>query len=233
MAIDEKNTVPTDDPVMLVHIRNEFYRKKYQFTMGVYALSLVVIIILISLLTYIIKHPVQPLYFVADDLGRLIKEVPITQPNMSTEEVMAWTVEAVENTYSYDYVNYRAQLQDAQKYFTEFGWRNYLNGLTASNNLLALTQRQMVFVGKVIGKPKLIIESLLGGAYAYKFEMQLLVTYLLPPDFSEAKAFRNPYKVTVIVQRQDLLKSYRGLAIVQLLVQSATQAEPGMLAVPT
>jgi intracellular multiplication protein IcmL len=229
---DEKN-IPDNDPVVLVHLRNEFYRKKYRFTMGMYLLSLVVIAVLISLLVYIMRHPVAPRYFVADDLGRLIREIPLTQPNMSTDDVMAWTVEAIENTYSYDYVNYRGQLQNAQKYFTEFGWRNYLNGLTASNNLLALTQRQMVFVGKVIGKPTLIIESLLGGAYAYKFELQLLVTYLLPPDYSEAKAFRNPYKVSVIVQRQDLLKSYRGLAIVQLVVQSPPRAESSMSALPT
>lgn len=233
LANEETNLPPADDALILVHLRNEFYRKKYRFTLGVYLLSIIVIIFLISLLAYILKHPVRPMYFVADSVGRLIQDVPVTQPNMTTDEAMAWAIEAVEKVNSYDFVNYRQQLQDAEKYFLPFSWKQYLNGLTASNNLLALKQRQMVFVGKVIEKPTLVVADMLGGAFAYKFKMKILVTYLLPPNYSEANAFRNPYEVTIVMQRQRLLQSYRGLAIVQLIVKSPTDAAPAILAVPT
>lgn len=233
MATDETVMTPEEDALVWIHTRNEFYKKKYRFALGVYFLSILVIIFLIGLLVYILKHPVRPTYFVADSVGRLIQDVPVTQPNMSLDDVMAWTIEAVENAYSYDFVNYRGQLQDTQKYFTEFGWMNFLNGLRASNNVLALTERQMVFQAKVVDKPTLIIASLLGGAYAYKFEMPLLVTYLSPPNYDDKSAFRNPYKISVIVQRQKLLQSYRGLGIVQLNAEAVAGGSQAMTATPT
>ena len=210
-----KNT--DNDALVLVYLRNEFYKTKYYFVLGVYLLSLIVILVLGGVLVFILKNPTHPLYFATDDVGRLIKDVPLLQPNMSTAEVSDWTVHAVEAAYSYDFINYRGQLQDAQKYFTNYGWYSYMNGLRASNNLLALSQRKMIIIAKVVDKPKLIIEAVLANAYAYKFEMPVLVSYLLPPyDNKPQSRFANPLLVSVIVQRQNILQSDKGLAILQM-----------------
>jgi intracellular multiplication protein IcmL len=205
-----------EDAVVMVHLRNEFYKKKFYLTLAVYFLSIIVIAILVGVLVYLIKNPIRPLYFVTDSAGRLIQDVPRQVPNMSTEEVAKWAINAVETAYSYDYVNYRTQLQNAQKYFNDYGWRNYMDGLRSSNNLLALTQRKLVGMAKVVDKPKLQIEGLLGGAYAWKFEMPLLVTYLTPP-YGVTDRFQNALKVTVVVQRQSILTSDDGLAVVQMI----------------
>ena len=138
---------------------------------------------------------------------------------MSNDVVAAWVVEAVEAAYSYNYVNYRAQLQDAQKYFTEYGWRNYMRGLTASNNLLALTERKMIFIAKAVDKPKLINQGLLNNkVYGWKFQVPLLVNFLEMPY--DKPSFSNAYVVSVLVQRQKMLESYKGLAIVQMIAAS-------------
>ncbi len=222
-----------DDALSLVFLRNEFYRKKYYLLLAVFFLALLVIVILGSMLRYLVKHPPHPLYFVTDNVGRFVQDIPGQQPNMTTSEVAAWTTTAVEAAYSYDFLNYHAQLQDAQKYFTDYGWRNYMKGLTASNNLVALTQRKMVVIAKVIGTPKLAAEGPLGktGTYAYKFEMPLLVTYNLPPYDGKAK-FENPLVITVIVQRQNILSSYKGLGIVQMIGTLAQGAAPAPLMTP-
>jgi intracellular multiplication protein IcmL len=205
----------TDDAVVLTQLRNAFYKRKYYFALGIYVLCVVAIAALLTVLVYLIKNPTRPLYFLTDSVGRLVQDVPLTLPNMSTEAVEAWAVEAVETAYSYNFMNYRAQLQNAQKYFTEYGWRSYMNGLTASNNLLALTERHMIFIAKVADKPKLLNAGVLGGAYAWKFQMPLLVNFLETPY--NKPSFSNAYMVTVIVQRQKLLQSYKGLAIVQMI----------------
>ena len=90
-----------------------------------------------------------------------------------------------------------------------------MNGLTASNNLVALTQRNMIFVAKAVDKPRLLNSGLLGGAYAWKFQLPLLVNFFETPY--NKSTFSNAYLVTVIVQRQKLLESYKGLAIVQMI----------------
>lgn len=215
-----------DDALIMVHTRNMFYRRKFRFTFGLYVLSLLVNLVLIGTILYLIKHPTEPLYFPADRVGRLIHVIPLTQPNMTTQDVANWTVEAVEAAYSYDFVNYHGQLQNAQKYFTNYGWRNYMKALQASNNLKALTERKFIVIAKVVAPPKLVLEGLLSGAQAWKFEMRVLVTYIRPP-FSDKSRFSNPLIMTVVVQRQDVLQSYKGLGIIQIITNLPVTAGAG------
>jgi len=213
-----------NDPIVMVFLRNEFYKRKFYLALSVYVLSLFVVAILIGMLVFLIKNPPAPLYFPADDVGRLIQDVPLTAPNMPLDEVTAWAVEAVEASYSYDFMNYRSQLQGAQKYFSAYGLHKYLQGLNASNNLLALTQRKMIFIAKVINAPKLLDQGILKtGAYGYKYDMQVLVTYMIPP-YDEKSSFQNPLIVSLVIQRQNLLQSYKGLGIMQMNAAIATAA---------
>jgi hypothetical protein len=225
-----------NDALVMIHARNAFYRQKYHVALGIFFLGVVVIAVLIGMLVYVIKHPPQPLYFATDDAGRFVMDVTLQQPNMSTGDVASWVVDAVQAAYSYDFLNYHTQLQGAQKYFTDYGWREYMKGLQASNNLLALTNRKQVVTARVIGAPQLIIEGGLGKEqiYAWKFQLRLLVTYLVPPNYDEKNRFQNSLIVTAIVERQSILSSYKGLGIVQMIAQFA-QAAPNQVlsATPT
>jgi intracellular multiplication protein IcmL len=214
--MDDPTEILYDDAQTTVYLRNAFYKQKYHAALGVCILNFVVIAILCGMLIYLIQHPPRPLYFAADHLSRLIEEVPVTTPNMSTQDVANWTVSAVQSAYSYDFVNYRAELQHAERYFTPYGWKNYLKGLSSSNNLIAVKDRNMVVIAKAVSAPKLIVEGILGGAYAWKFEIPLLITYMLPPYDSKSQ-FQNPLLVNVIVQRQRVLESASGLGIVQMI----------------
>jgi len=184
--------------------------------LGIYFLSIIVIMILASILYYLIKKPAEPLYFVADKAGRLIQDIPVQVPNMPLDDVIAWTIEAVQSAYSFNVLNYREQLQSAEKYFTDYGWRTYMDGLRAANNLTAVEQRKLIIVAKVVGKPKVLVQGRMSGAYAWKFQIPLLVTYSYPP-YDDKSQFQNPLSLTVIVQRQPLLSSDRGLGIVQMI----------------
>ena len=143
---------------------------------------------------------------------------------------MKWAINAVEKANSYDYVNYREQLQSAQKYFTPYGWIKFMGAFKSSNNLVGLTTRKMVFEAKVIGEPVLEVQGLLGGAYAWKFNMPMLVTYWEPP-YDEQSKYANAQSVTVIVQRQPILQSNDGVGIVQFVatLASAPQSEGGSM----
>ncbi len=219
MITEGKNDL--DDALVMVHLRNAFYRGKFRFVLGLYVLSLIVILILIGMIVYLIKHPTEPLFFPADKIGRLIQVIPVQEPNMTTEDVAKWSIEAVEAAYTYDFVNYRKQLQDAQKYFTDYGWRNYMKSLSSSNNFKALTQRKFIQLAKVVEPPKLVVQGLLDGSLGWKFQMPVLVTYLMPP-FSDKSKFSNPLIVSVTVRRLDPLQSYKGLGVVQIIANIAS-----------
>lgn len=223
----EKRTLH-DDAMTMVFLRNDFYKKKFHFVMGFLFLSFIGIAILVSMLVYLIKNPPHPLYFVADPVGRLLQDVPIGDQVMTLDEVTAWAIDAVQSAYTYSYTNYRSELQNAEKYFTEYGWRSYMNGLAASNNLTALTQRKWIQIGTVVERPQLVVQGHMGSAYAYKFTMPLLVTYWQPPYDDKSKLY-NPLKVTITIVRRDLLQSYKGLGVTQMNAELITTSAPQTL----
>ncbi|MDR3478909.1 MAG: DotI/IcmL/TraM family protein [Gammaproteobacteria bacterium] len=227
--------VISDDALVMIFTRNEFYRRKYRLIVGVAALGIFVIMVLAGMLFYLVKNPRHPLYFVTDGAGRFIQEIPVQRPNMSVDDVLAWSQDAVEAAFSYDFMNYRSQLQNAQKYFTDFGWRSYMKGLQDSNNLLALTERKFVVIAKVVAPPKLLAQGPIGktAIYGYKIEMPVLVSYLKAPLYDEKSRIQNPLLVTVIVERQDLLSSYKGLGIVQMIAARPDESGDQSLVAPS
>jgi len=203
-----------DDALILVLQRNAFYRRMHYLALAAFVLGLMVLGLLFWSVYYLSHNPRPPLYFVTDKVGRLIEPVPVSSADIMPEkDVISWTVEAVESAFSYDFVNYRRQLQGAQKYFTNYGWREYMKAFTASNNLVAIKQRRMTVSAKVVDvRPE--TKGILSGAYAWKYRMKLLVTYKVPP-YTRQSSYTNPLEVAVIVQRQPELQSYKGLGIVQ------------------
>lgn len=212
------------EALVLVQLRNAFFKKKFHFVLGIYVLSLVIIGVLIAMVIYLKASQAEPRYFVADELGRLMRDIPLSELNMSSDELIEWTVKAVESANSFDFVNYRRQLQDAQKYFIDNSWATYMRELTISDNLLALKNRRWVFVAKVVAKPTLITEGILSGVRAFKFEMPLLVTYLKPPSYDVKNSTSNAFVVTVIIIRKNLLESYRGLAVYSMVISNAPES---------
>jgi intracellular multiplication protein IcmL len=209
-----------DDALFLIHSRNAFYKRKYHFLSGVAALALIIIAVLAGILHRLMVSPTHPIYFATDKIGKLIQQIPLTELNMSKEELLLWAVEAVQGANTYDYINYRQQLQNAQKYFTSYGWHTYMQGLAASNNLVGLTQRKMIQVTKVVDAPKIIFEGRVAGRRAYKIEMPILMTFYKPP-YADKDKFQDAYTATIIVQRQDVLDSYGGLGIIQIIITAA------------
>lgn len=225
----------TNDALTTVFARNTFYRRLHYLVLATLALAITVIGILLGILVHMLRYPNPPLYFATDDVGRLIHVVPVDTPNMSQQDVINWVIDALQNALSFDFINFRAQLQNAQRYFTDFGWRNYMDAQKATNNFVALDTRKMVFLAQVIGQPTLVTQGILGGAYAWKFDMPVIMTYLYPP-YDDKSRYTNSLDVSVVVQRQPILQSYRGLGIVQVIANLGAgnaPAQPFTGAAPT
>lgn len=224
----------TTDALVLVIARNSFYKRLHYLVFAALVIAMIVIIILFGILVHLFRYPTQPLYFATDEVGRLIPVVAVDQPNMSNDEVMKWTTNAIENTLTYNFINFRERLQGAQRYFTDYGWRTYMDALTATNNLVALQSRKMVFIGQVIDKPKLVTEGILSGSYAWKFNFPVLMTYMTPP-YDAQSTFTNPLQISIVIQRGPILQTYQGLGILQIIanIVIAPPQQPQQQLTPT
>jgi len=208
----------------IIH-RNEFYRRQFHLALAAFCLGLIVIGILSWICIKLIENPPLPYYFATDNLSRLLPSVPLSSPNMTSDQVINWAIEATESVMSIDYINYREQLQEAQKYFTDYGWRQYWLAAQGSNNLAALTNRNMVWVSQVLtlppDQPQILATGLISGAYAWQIQMKVVTTFMTPP-FDDKSKYSNAYVLTMKIQRRPLLSSYKGLGIVQWILVPAS-----------
>lgn len=211
----------TENALVMIMQRNAFFKRLHYLVLMAFFLCVAVIVGLFAVIYFLATNPNYPVYFATDKVTRLIDVVPLNQPNMTDDDLITWMVNAVQQAYSYDYINFRTQLQNAQNYFTEYGWNNYMEGLTATNNLLAVTQRRMISIANVVEKPILVTKGILGGAYAWKYRIPLLVAYSVPP-YDDKSRFYNALQLEVIVQRRPILQSRDGVGIVQMIGQFAT-----------
>lgn len=209
------------DALEKVILRNQFYKRQFYLSLSMFGLSFILVISLFWMMLSLMRNPVRPAYFAVDEIGRLIHEVPLNKPNMDLNAVKAWVSHALEDAYSYDFVNYRGQLQNAQRYFTEFGWRSYMAALRNNNSINVVSSNKYVFKSRVVDSPKLIEEGLLGSTYAWKFQVPVLVTYWKPP-YTDRDKFFNPLTFIVLVQRRPTLQADHGLGILQIYADFST-----------
>lgn len=206
--------MPDYDVITLILKRNAYYRKLYLRALIAAFLGVWVIVGLVFILITIVREPSQPLYFPIDPAGHLIDETPLNRPNMPPDQIKAWVIKVVESASTFNFVNYRSQLQDLSRYFTDRGLTTFKKALSVEGLIQAVVQRKWIMTARVSGDITIMQEGLLNGSYAWKFSLPLLVTTWSPPYDSNSKGL-TPLKVVVIVARQPLLQSESGLGIVQ------------------
>lgn len=121
--------------------------------------------------------------------------VPLNQPNMRSEALINFVAEAVKAVYSYDFKNYKKQIQSTQPYFTEAGWRAFYDALTKSNNLKIVEDKKLV-ASATVGKPTILEEGVKKGRYTWKVQLPVYVTYE-----NESKLIKQNLNVTLLLAR--------------------------------
>src|SRR5262245_6955283 len=115
-----------DDALELIRLRNEFYRDNYRKVIGVLLVTIIIIFILAGILAYLLSHPPAPKYFATDSQGRIIQLTPLDEPNLSQAALLQWANIAAVAAYTYNFVNYRQELQAASEFFTPDGWNAFI-----------------------------------------------------------------------------------------------------------
>src|SRR6056297_988762 len=204
--------------VELVRMRNDFYRDNYRRVITVLLLAFFTICLLIGSLVYVLTHPPAPKYFATSTSGRIVPLVPLDQPNLSTASLLQWANTAAVAAFSYNFVNYRQELQAASEFFTAEGWDAYLQSLKDSDNLVAVQQKKLVVSAVATGAPIINQSGVVDGRYTWQIQMPLLVTYQSLSQITEQSLM-----VNMVITRISTLDSPRGIGIAQFIAtQSGT-----------
>ncbi|MGQ3888116.1 type IVB secretion system apparatus protein IcmL/DotI [Legionella sp. CNM-1927-20] len=205
------------DSLTAVTLRNEFYRDGQRKMVLGLLISLLTNFILGSMLAYLLTHPPAPKYFATSINGRITPLFPLDEPNQSDSAVLQWANQAAIAAFTYNFVNYRDELQAASGFFTAEGWQQFLDALQQSNNLDAVKAKKLIVSAVATRAPIILQKGLLNGRYSWRVQMPLLVTYQSASEFSQQNNV-----VTMLVTRVSTLNSPRGIGIAQFVVGPAS-----------
>jgi intracellular multiplication protein IcmL len=206
-----------DDALEIIRLRNEFYRDNYRRVVSALLVSIVIVFVLVGSLIYVITHPPAPKYFATDTEGRIIKLTPLDQPNLSEPALLEWANLAAVAAFSYNFVNYRQELQAASEFFTPEGWTAFIQALNESLNLQAVISKKLVVTAVATGAPVVLQRGILTDSYAWRVQIPLLVTYQSASQITQQNVV-----VTMLITRISTLNSARGIGIAQFVVSGGS-----------
>lgn len=206
-----------EDALLLVGLRNKFYKDNQRKVVFALLIAILVNVSLIFLLIYIITHPPAPKYFATTINGRITPLFPLDEPNQSDSAVLQWANQAAIAAFTYNFVNYRDELQASSGFFTAEGWSQFLDALQQSNNLDAVKAKKLVVSAVATRAPVILQKGILNGRYSWRVQMPVLVTYQSASEFTQQNNV-----VTMLITRVSTLNSPRGIGIAQFVVGPAS-----------
>lgn len=206
-----------EDALTVVALRNQFYKDSQRKVILALLIAIVVNFVLASMLVYILTHPPAPRYFATTINGRITPLFPLNEPNQSDSAVLQWANQAAIAAFTYNFVNYRDELQASSGFFTADGWDQFLNALQSSNNLDAVKAKKLIVSAVATRAPIILQKGVLNGSFSWRVQMPILVTYQSASEFTQQNNV-----VTMLITRVSTLNSPRGIGISQFVVGPAS-----------
>lgn len=138
------------------------------------------------------------------------QETALSQPNQSDSAILAWANSAAVATFTYDYANYRENIQNLSGFFTDSGWKDFMGALDKSKNLDAVKDKKLVVSAVATGTPLILQKGILNNVYAWKVQLPMLITYQSESQFSKQNVI-----VTMLITRTTTTNAPKGVAISQ------------------
>jgi len=200
------------DAIQSVLSRYEFYRDRYRWVVYALLAQSIAMIIAVVTINYLARQDPEPRYFATRSDGALIRLIPLKEPMLTRSAVLSWAGRAATSAFTFDFVNFRQQFQDAAQAFTPEGWRSFLKALEDSRNLEAVKERKLVVTAALQGAPVLLTEGVVNGRYQWRIEMPIVVAYQSGSDSQ-----RQSLLVVVTVSRVPVLEFPEGIGITQFV----------------
>ena len=174
---------------------NGFYREHYHqvimMLMIVFACSLGCIIFLWY---QFINRPLPEFIAATADHQQMVL-TSYDKPNLLPDTIIRWASKAATTAYSFDFVNYDSQINAAKPYFTDVGWKDYLNGV--SPLVSTIVQNKIIVNGVIAGAPVISNQGVLPDkGNVWRVQIPFLVSY----QSGEAVSNKRYYVVISIVE---------------------------------
>lgn len=203
---------PTADPMATIITRNSYYRDGFRNLMLISVFGGIAIVgLVIAIVAFINLHQPRDKYFATTSDGRLIRPVPLSEPNLTQAALMSWVAQASTEVMTFGFHDYRRRLQEASRHFTRNGFESFTSALTQSRIIEAVEAHQQVVTTVPRSAPVLVQEGVTReGRYFWRVQLPLSVSY------QAASKSRNEFMtVEITVLRVPTLENPVGVGIDQ------------------
>lgn len=157
------------------------------------------------------RRPLPTFYAIQPNGEKMLLQ-PQDIPNLTSETILRFASKAAVAAYTFDFVNYRSEIEAVRPYFTSAGWKGYtesvaqvIKGITASK----------LFISAVVNAPPIIAnQGEMSGVYGWQIQVPLLVTYQSAQNSEQSK-----YTVLITLIRVPTTIDPTGVGIDQFVMR--------------
>jgi intracellular multiplication protein IcmL len=194
--------------------RNKDY-VRIGFVNGAAVFFIYTVVIFIFSLQYLQKTPTY--YTMQSQNGSVFEKriVSVKQPLMPRQALLNWASTAVTSIFTFDANNYQTVLPEmVRRYFDPRGVQGFLKALIASGQVSEVVQKQLILSAVVSNTPVILESGPLMGAYSWKVQVPLLLTYQSASEVHQERQI-----ITLLIRSIPTTVSPYGIAIEQFTVQ--------------
>lgn len=164
------------------------------------------------------KVKTPPQYIQLTEDGRIFPIAPLNVESASDGEILNFATESVKWINTYDYKNWRDQLQSQATRFTSQGWENYIQELVNTDNLNTVEAEGLVVSSTIIGEPTVEKKGVVEKANVYTWYVRVPVRISYSSLQNEKNVAKNTIPsqngvVSLYISRVPLEVNLRGYAI--------------------
>lgn len=197
-----------EEELEIIRLRNDFYRDGFYQILVALIVVLLAIVMLAAISLYLYTHKPQPVTFYTDSDLRAFPLVPVDQPYVKQADLIQWVSEVLPATFTFDFVDYQAQLKNLQQYFTPAGWAALGALLDKYANAKTIQANKLFANASASGTPTIPNQGLIQGRYGWWIRSPLKINYN-----GLEKRYDASIVVEALVVRVPTTNSLTGIAI--------------------
>jgi intracellular multiplication protein IcmL len=207
-------------------LKDNFYRDSFGKVTLIIVSICMAIVLLVAMSFFLYLDKPAPVAFQADNDWRVQSPVPLDQPYLTIPEVLQWVADVMPKVFVYDFVNYDNQLKAASQYFTDDGWKAFLNHLNIYANYNNVQSNKLFITSTPAGAPYIQNQGILSGTTRYGWWVKMPMTLSYTTGLTKVRATNKVLALNILVVRVPTLDSLIGVAIDNVIVENSALDQP-------
>lgn len=205
-----------EDDQYVVELQDRYYQDSFGKLVLIIVSIIAGIVLLVGVSFYLHLNKPHPKTFPVGAEWRIQPPIPLDQPYLSTPGLTQWATDAVRNLFVFDFNHYSDQLKALTPYFTDDGWKVFLDQLNIYANPDNMPVDKTFVQGEVTGAPVILNQGILVGRWAWWVQIPFDINYA----YAGNTKLPSTQSVTlqILVVRVSTLNNLQGVAIDNMVV---------------